>query len=67
MKTLIIGLGNIGTALIHYKGFEKNMIKVVTAFDIDPVKYKKKIEIPVYPMEKLHEIVQSMQVIGEAE
>ena len=61
-KVILVGLGNIGTALIQYKGFEKNMIKIAAAFDIDPVKYKKKIEIPVCQMEQLNETVKSLKV-----
>ena len=61
-NVILVGLGNVGTALLQYKGFEKNMIKIAAAFDIDPVKYKKKIEIPVLPMEKLKETVKSLKV-----
>ena len=61
-KVILVGLGNIGTALIQYKGFEKNMIKIAAAFDIDPVKYKKKIEIPVCQMEQLNETLKSLKV-----
>jgi len=61
-KVILIGTGNLGTALINYKGFAKNMINIAAAFDIDPVKYRKKIDIPVYPMEKLKEVVDSLEV-----
>ncbi|MBL7110477.1 MAG: redox-sensing transcriptional repressor Rex [Bacteroidales bacterium] len=61
-KVILVGYGNIGTALISYKGFYKNMIKIVAAFDIDPAKYKKKTVIPVYPMAKLNEVISSLDV-----
>ena len=38
------------------------MIKIAVAFDIDPVKFKKKIEIPVYQMEQLNATVKSLKV-----
>ena len=37
------------------------MIQVVAGFDIDPAKYKKKYPIPVYPMEKLEEVVKELE------
>jgi redox-sensing transcriptional repressor len=37
-KVVIVGGGHIGTALMKYKGFEKEGIKIVACFDIDPTK-----------------------------
>jgi redox-sensing transcriptional repressor len=56
-KVILIGIGNIGTAILNYKGFRENMIEIVAGFDIDPVKYKKKYTVPVYPMEKIDEVI----------
>jgi len=61
-KVILIGFGNIGLALSNYKGFYKNMIKIVAAFDIDPAKYKKKGIVPVYPMTKLNEVISSLEI-----
>jgi redox-sensing transcriptional repressor len=61
-KVILVGLGNIGTALIQYKGFEKNMIRIVAVFDIDPCKYKKMHEIPVYPMDQVNSVISSLGV-----
>jgi redox-sensing transcriptional repressor len=58
----VVGVGNIGNAIVQYKGFRKNMIQIVAAFDIDPTKYKKKQAVPVYPLEKLPKIVQDLNV-----
>lgn len=52
-KVVIAGTGNIGAALMKYKGFEKEGIKVVACFDIDPVKFKRNAEIPILPLEEL--------------
>jgi len=59
---IIMGSGNIGEALIKYKGFEKRNIKIAGVFDIDPVKLKKNYNIPIYPMDMLHEIIQTYKV-----
>jgi redox-sensing transcriptional repressor len=61
-KVILIGLGNIGNAMIQYKGFRKNMIQIVAAFDIDPAKYKRKYELPVYPLESMQEVVSDLNV-----
>lgn len=61
-KVILAGLGNIGNAMIQYKGFRKNMIQIVAAFDIDPAKYKHKYDIPVYPLESLQEVVNEIGV-----
>ncbi len=37
-RIALIGLGNLGSALIRYKGFERKGYKIVSVFDIDPAK-----------------------------
>ncbi len=59
---ILVGLGNIGNAMRQYRGFRKIMIQIVAGYDIDPVKYKKKYSIPVYPMEKMEEVVQELGI-----
>ena len=59
---VIIGLGNIGEALIKYKGFDKHNIKIAGVFDINPVKLKKNYKVPVYSMDMLDDIVKKYNV-----
>ncbi|HSV27223.1 MAG TPA: redox-sensing transcriptional repressor Rex [Sedimentisphaerales bacterium] len=54
---VLVGVGNIGTALLHYKGFEKSGIQIVAAFDIDPAKVNTETSIPVLPMVQFREFV----------
>ncbi|ARN55651.1 redox-sensing transcriptional repressor Rex [Sedimentisphaera salicampi] len=61
-KVIIVGFGNIGKALMSYKGFEKESIKIDAAFDIDSSKVNEKAEIPVYPFEKLEEYIQENRI-----
>ncbi|KMQ50280.1 Redox-sensitive transcriptional regulator [Chitinispirillum alkaliphilum] len=61
-KVVIAGAGSLGSALIKYKNFEKEGIKLTAAFDIDPAKHNTKLSIPVYPLEKLHSFVQKNQI-----
>ena len=59
-KVILAGLGNIGTALLNYKGFVREGIKIVAAFDIDPAKTGKtgpEDSILVHPMEMLAEFI----------
>ena len=55
-KVIVVGAGNIGNAILQYKGFQKYMIQVVAAFDIDPAKTRKKQSIPVYPLDRLPKV-----------
>jgi redox-sensing transcriptional repressor len=59
---IIIGLGNIGEALIKYKGFDKHNIKITGVFDINPVKLKKNYNVPVYSMDMLDDIINKYDV-----
>jgi len=53
---VLVGVGNMGLALLSYRGFEQEGFEIVAAFDIDAErKRNKKIEQPIYPMEKLSE------------
>lgn len=62
-RVILVGLGNIGNAVMKYRGFGRIMIQIVAGFDIDPAKYRKKYPIPVYPLEKLEEVIQELGVL----
>ena len=36
---VVVGVGNIGRALLHYPGLGKSGIHIAAGFDIDPAKY----------------------------
>ncbi len=52
-KFIVVGVGNLGRALINYPGFAKSEIKIVAGFDIDPSKYNRKADAPVLPMDEM--------------
>ncbi len=58
-KVVIVGVGNIGKALLRYRGFESGGIKVVAGFDIDPAKYNKLADVPLLPLEEFRPYVQA--------
>jgi redox-sensing transcriptional repressor len=57
-NVILVGMGNIGRALANYNNqFIGQNVYVTAGFDIDPAKFKKKSGVPVYPMDKLNDII----------
>ncbi|MGH0054381.1 MAG: redox-sensing transcriptional repressor Rex [Sphaerochaetaceae bacterium] len=53
---ILVGAGNLGSALARYEGFESYGLKIVAAFDIDPQKWDTWLgTVPVYPLSKVKE------------
>ena len=51
---ILVGAGNLGSALIHYDGFAKEGFEIVAAFDIRPGREKGgELSIPILPMDRL--------------
>ena len=61
-KVIIVGAGNIGTALMKYKGFEKEGMKIMGCFDADSTKFNRQAPIPVLPIEELEGFVQGNNI-----
>ncbi|MFP4162588.1 MAG: redox-sensing transcriptional repressor Rex [Chitinispirillaceae bacterium] len=61
-KVVLVGAGNLGSALVKYKNFENEGIKVLAAFDIDPSKHNNKLHVPVLPIEQLECFVKENEV-----
>lgn len=56
-QVVVVGIGNLGRALVQYTGFEKEGIKIVAGFDIDPAKVNKRNRIPVYHLDEFRRYV----------
>src|SRR5690606_40572498 len=57
---VIVGAGNLGTALSMYGGFRERGFYVVGIFDNDPRKIGYKLNgVEVYPLSKLKEVAQA--------
>lgn len=56
-NAVIVGAGGLGRAILSYEGFENYGIHVIAAFDASPAKVGAFGGKPIYPMEKLGEIV----------
>ncbi|MEJ5258824.1 MAG: redox-sensing transcriptional repressor Rex [Anaerohalosphaeraceae bacterium] len=61
-RVVLVGAGNIGTALMRYKGFESGGIKIVAAFDIDPEKIHRQSDPPVLPLEEFADFVKQNSI-----
>jgi redox-sensing transcriptional repressor len=60
---ILVGVGNLGLALLSYKGFEQEGFEIVAAFDVEPGRNKGKTgSVPLFGMDKLGEIVRKRTV-----
>lgn len=56
-EVIIVGCGKIGQALMNYTGFQKEGIKIIAGFDLEPEKIDKNTDIPIYGMDALDDLV----------
>jgi redox-sensing transcriptional repressor len=53
-EVALVGLGNLGSALLNYRGFQQRGFRLSVAFDVDPKKVgRRRGAVPVYPAEKI--------------
>jgi redox-sensing transcriptional repressor len=67
-RIAVIGIGNMGSALLVYKDFLKQNYRIVAAFDIDPVKVIGQISekmgkpVEILHMERLKEVIETRKI-----
>ncbi len=60
---ILVGAGNLGSALLRYPGFAKEGFEVVAAFDLEATKTRaRSLGVKVLPMTKLGEFVKAESV-----
>ncbi len=60
---ILVGVGNLGLALLSYRGFEKEGFEIVAAFDAEPDRPRdKKVGVTIFGMEDLANFVQKQGV-----
>lgn len=60
---ILVGVGNLGRALLSYQGFAQEGFEIVGAFDADPTQARtKNLSVPVYGMDRLEEIMKEKGV-----
>jgi redox-sensing transcriptional repressor len=59
----LVGTGNLGSALLGYRGFEQYGVKIVLAFDVDPAKTHRTInDVHVLPVDEFPLMAERMKV-----
>ena len=62
-NVLLVGAGNLGRALLAYRGFDAKGFKLVAVFDNDPGKVGKKIaQFAIQPLSDLEQTVRSKNI-----
>jgi len=56
-NAIILGCGKIGTALMNYKGFAHERIRIVAGFDVNPAKLDPAAPIPMLDMAELDAVI----------
>ena len=60
---ILVGVGNLGTALLSYRGFEQEGFEIVAAFDLEADRKRgKQTAQPLHPMDKLAPFVRERSV-----
>ncbi len=62
-NVVVVGAGDLGRALLRYRGFQKKGFEVVAAFDLQASKVGRNVgQVPVHHMDRLEEIVRAHSV-----
>lgn len=60
---ILVGVGNLGLALLSYRGFEKEGFEIVAAFDAHPNRERdKEVKQPIYAMAELPSFTKQQNV-----
>lgn len=61
--TVLVGLGNLGSALVGYKGFQEQGFNLVAIYEADPAKTGQKLAgIPILPIKDLEKTLPKLGV-----
>jgi len=58
---ILVGVGNLGSALLHYQGFAREGFEIAAAFDVAPQK-RKTMPVPLLPMKYLEDFVKKRSI-----
>lgn len=59
---VLVGVGNLGSALLRYGGFRKEGFEITAAFDLAPRSENRGLSIPLLPMTAMPAFIQENQV-----
>jgi redox-sensing transcriptional repressor len=61
-NAVMVGIGNLARALLHYNGFLERGFRIVALFDADPTKWGQLVAgLQIHPLERLPDIVQETE------
>jgi len=61
-RVIVVGCGKLGSALINYKGFETEQIRIVAGFDTNPQRQNPEAAIPVFPLDRMESFIREQQI-----
>ena len=61
-RVIIVGCGKLGSALLNYRGFENEQIRVLAGFDPNPRRQDPEARIPVLPVEQMEAFIRENDV-----
>ena len=62
-EVALVGLGNLGSALLNYRGFQQRGFRILVAFEIDPSKVGHRVgRVAVYHVQKLVPILKRRRI-----
>jgi len=62
-NAILVGAGNLGSALIGYPDFERHGLKFVAAFDTDPQKIGQRIHgVPIHGIDSLNRSITELEI-----
>lgn len=62
-RVALVGVGNLGRALLGYRGFHRQGFRLIAAFDTDPEMVGSEIEgVPIHPLSDLEKIVSEQKI-----
>jgi redox-sensing transcriptional repressor len=61
-NVIVVGIGNLGSALIKYKHFEKENIRIIAGFDNNTYKIEENSQIPILHIDKMKDFIISNNV-----
>ncbi len=61
-RVIVVGCGKLGSALMNYRGFDTEQIKIVAGFDTNPQRQHPDGAIPVFPVDQLEAYIREKRI-----
>lgn len=59
---IIVGCGKLGSALLNYKGFAIEQIRILAGFDSDPQTWNRDTAIPILPVDDIEDFIREHKI-----